>query len=328
MRDAPFRPRHGLLRFGPGAVAALAAIAFATALVVAAPGRARFPLAPPEIVAAATRAERTFVQAAEVIRDARHTEGVPSEAGDPEPTSALIGAEMTPLTTTLGSLASKQVATSPSWASALTVRLRQAGLRRGDVVAAGLSGSFPGLNLALVAACQSLDLRLLAISSVTASSWGANQPGFTWPEMEARLVKAGVIRRASIAVTLGAGGDAALDLEPDARAEADRIGRSAAAALAIPLIEPRSFHDAVAARLNAYDQARDEHPVRLYANVGGTEASLGRSAVVLHLRNGFLPGVPFDFSTNGGVMARYAERGVPLLTLLNVRDLAIRWHIL
>jgi hypothetical protein len=52
------------------------------------------------------------------------------------------------------------------------------------------------------------------------------------------------------------------------------------------------------------------------------------SHIVLRLRNGFLPGVPFDFSENRGVMARYAERGVPLLTLLNVRDLALRWRIL
>jgi len=48
---------------------------------------------------------------------------------------------------------------------------------------------------------------------------------------------------------------------------------------------------------------------------------------VLRLRSGFIPGVPFDFSPSRGLMARFAERGVPVLTLLNVRDLAVRWGV-
>ena len=65
----------------------------------------------------------------------------------------------------------------------------------------------------------------------------------------------------------------------------------------------------------------------LYVNCGGNEASLGRSTAFLRLRNGFLRGMPFDLGADRGVMARFAERGVPVLHLLNVRDLALRWGV-
>ncbi len=322
-----FTPRNGIWPLNLWVLASIAAAAVAVALAAAASRPTLADLVPADVAEAAQSAEARMEHAARLIQDARRLEGVASEAGGGV-TSSLIGAEMTPITTTLGNLEAKRVAASATWARALVPRLYEAGIRRGDVVAAGFSGSFPGLNLALCAACQSLDVRLIAISSVTASSWGANQPGFTWPEIEARLVKAGVIRQATIAITLGGAGDRAADLDRDGQLEAARIARAAAARLAVPVLAPRSFDEAVSARLDAYRRASGGRSIQLYANVGGTEASLGRSPVVLHLRNGFLPGVPFDLSPNRGVMARMAERGVRILTLLNVRDLALRWHIM
>lgn len=323
-----FTPRNGIWPIGLGWASAVAVAAVTIAMVATASRPSLVDLVPADIASRARRAEAAMTRAAEVIRDARRAEGIPSEAADSSVMSSLVGAELTPITTTLGNLEAKRVASSAAWARALVPRLYQAGVRRGDIVAAGFSGSFPGLNLALAVACQSLDVKLLAVSSVTASSWGANQPGFTWPEIEARLVKAGVIGQATIAITLGGAGDRALDLEADGRREAERIAELVAARLSAPVLMPVDFDDAVACRLDAYRRAAGGRPIQLYANIGGTEASLGRSPVVLHLRNGFLPGVPFDFSRERGVMARFAERGVRVLTLLNVRDLALRWGIL
>ncbi len=323
----PHVPRGGIWPLDLRVLSAVAVVVFAGALAAT----WRPPLvdrAPRDVAARARLADATMRRAAAAIREARRAEGVPSEGDDGSVMSALLGAELTPLTTTLGNLEAKRIATRPSWASALTLRLHQQGLRAGDVVAAGFSGSFPGLDLALVVACQSLDLRLIAISSVTASSWGANQPGFTWPEMEARLVKAGIIRPASAAVTTGGAEDRAADLEPDARAEANRIASAVGDELGVPVLRPANFEHAVVLHLNLYTRSAAGRPIGLYANVGGAEASLGRSANVLRLRNGFLPGVAFDFSPDRGVLARFAERGVPVLTLLNVRDLALRWGIL
>lgn len=257
----------------------------------------------------------------------RAREGVPAEGEAADDASGLLGGEVTPLMTTLGSLEAKRLSTNPEWARALTLRLAGAGLGAGDLVAASFSGSFPGLNLALAAACRALDARLVAVSSVTASTWGANQPGFTWPEMEARLVGAGIIPRASIGVTAGGAGDMALDLEAGDRALAWRVRDQAAARLGVPALQPRHFDEAVRLRLAAYRRAANGRRIALYVNVGGAEASMGRSDAVLRLRSGFLPAVPFGRRGEQGVMARLAAEGVPMLMLLNVRELALGWGV-
>jgi len=241
---------------------------------------------------------------------------------------ALIGTELTPLVTTLGEIEAKRLSASPAWPRILTSQIHGAGIKAGDVVAASFSGSFPGLNIAVMSACQALDIRLIAVSSVTASSWGATDAGFTWPEMEARLVAAGSLRRATVAVSAGGSGDRALDLEPDGRHLAREIAVRSARALRARLLEPASFDEAVRARLAVFDEQRSGRPLAAFINVGGTEASLGQSPAILRLTNGWIAPVPFDSSSERGLVARMAERGVPVLHLLNVRDLAFRWGVL
>ncbi len=83
----------------------------------------------------------------------------------------------------------------------------------------------------------------------------------------------------------------------------------------------------MAERMALFRRYAGGRPIALYVNVGGTDVSLGKSDAVLHVKNGFLPGVRFDSSPKRGLIARFAEQGVPVLTLLNVRDLAMRWRI-
>lgn len=273
----------------------------------------------------AKSAERIMREAEAALRAARIRSGLPSESGID--LSGLIGAELTPLVTTLGSLEAKRTATNPAWAAVLTRQMARAGIGPGDVIAAGFSGSFPGLNLAVMAASASLGADLVAVSSVTSSTWGANEPGFTWPEIECRLVDTRLLPRASIAITAGGDGDMARDLDPDGRALAFAIRDEAAHRLGVPALQPADLRDAVRLRLLAYRRAAAGRPISLYVNVGGTSASLGESNAVLRLRSGFVRPVPFDRSEDRGVMARFAEDGVRVLTLLNVRDLAIRWGV-
>jgi len=333
-----FQPSSGLRPRAGRALAVLGvAIAAVTVGRIALPrsGASGFTLLPlaagsrvsPDLAGRAGRAVRVVIRAQDFIRSARQAKGVSAgPEAQPDP-SGMIGDELTPLMTTLGSLEAKRISTNPEWARALTVRMSRAGVRKGAVVAAGFSGSFPALNLATMAACEALEADLVAVSSVTASSWGANQPGFTWPEMEVRLVRAGLLRRATIAVSAGGSGDRALDLEPDGRALAERIQIQSAAELGAVSLRPDSLSASIQQRLDLYRQAAGGRSIVLYVNVGGTEASLGESAAVLRLRSGFIAGVPFDFSSSRGLMARFAERGVPVLTLLNVRDLSVRWSV-
>jgi poly-gamma-glutamate system protein len=244
------------------------------------------------------------------------------------PDEALIGGEWTPLVTTLGEVEAKRVSVSPAWPRALVGEFHRAGLRPGDVVAASFSGSFPGINLAVMTASQALGLNLAAVSSVTASSFGAADPGFTWPEMEARLVAAGLLRQATVAVSAGGDGDRALDLDEDGRLLAREIAARCARQLKVPLVEPEDFEASVRARLDAFDAARAGRPLAAFVNVGGTQAALGRSLAILKVQSGWLGRAPFDSSPGRGLIAHMVERGVPVLHVLNVRDLALRWGIL
>ncbi len=334
MPDPPlFRPRVGYSRIdanrlatiGLAACLALAAVPLVTPLPVRGPSA--FLAAGtrvPDLPARADRAESAMRQARDLLRREKAAElGGRGETDS----SGLVGQELTPLVTTMGSLEAKRLSTNPAWARALTSRLAAEGIGPGSLVAASLSGSFPGLNVALAAACDALDARLLAVSSVTASTWGANEPGFTWPEMEARLVRAGVIRRASIAVTAGGAADRARDLPDEDRALAERIRDAAAERLGVPALRPESFEEAVAMRLRAYRRAAAGAPIALYANVGGAEASMGRSAAILGVGAGVVDGAPLRRARGGGVTASFASDRVPILMLLNVRELALRWGV-
>jgi hypothetical protein len=137
--------------FGLRTATALAVVAVIAATLLGGPRSALLSKAVPEIAARARSAEDRVRAAERFVRDAKLKDGVVSEVADRSIGSGLIGSELTPLTTTLGNLEAKRLATEPAWAGALVLRLHEAGLRRGDIVAAGFSGSFPGLNLAVAA---------------------------------------------------------------------------------------------------------------------------------------------------------------------------------
>lgn len=271
-------------------------------------------------------AEAGMRTASQVIREAKQRAGVETAAG--EDASGLLGAEWSPLATTLGQLEAKQIATSPAWARVLVEQFHAAGIRRNDIVAASFSGSFPGFNLAIVMATRAIGARLIAISSVTGSTWGAIQPGFTWPEMEVQLVRSGLITPVSVGVSAGGEGDRALDLEPDGRQMAERIAAQTASELGAQLVRPSSFDEAVRGRRALLEQCAAGRQISVYVNVGGTQASLGRSPSVLRLKSGWLAQAPFDASPDRGLMADMAARGIRVLHMLNVRDLAVRWGII
>ncbi len=129
--------------------------------------------------------------------------GIPLDPALDPARSGLIGEEYTDLTTSLGHLRAKQTSLNPQFAGLVVMWLKRAGVRAGDRVALACSGSFPALNLAALCACETLDLRPLVFSSVGASNYGANLPGFTWLDMEAELHRQGLLRTRSRYASLG-----------------------------------------------------------------------------------------------------------------------------
>lgn len=309
-------------RYPPAVLAAMLGLALATggASLATAP-------APDPSAAAMQEAARIMAEGTAVIRRARLARGlVTNPRTDPNRTG-LIGAEWTTTTTTLGSLASKRTSTNPNLAAGLVRWLREAGVREGSAVAVGASGSFPGLALGTIAAVRALGGRPITITSVGASSWGANEPGFTWLDMEVELERAGLATR-SMGASLGGEDDDGAGLGPDARRQLlAAIARSVVPLLpgearlpGAPLLSGVPLSDRVAARMAAYDAASGG-PIAAFVNIGGAAANIGTCLGVLNLRPGVHRGLP-PCRGEPGVMWRMSARGVPVLHLLHVEGIA------
>ena len=98
----------------------------------------------------------TLMAAAEAaVRDCRVKAGVAIDPeADPNGTG-LVGLETSPITTSLGNLGAKRTTTNPNFAGPVAALLAEAGVRSGDTIAVGASGSFPALIIALTSAVAS-----------------------------------------------------------------------------------------------------------------------------------------------------------------------------
>jgi poly-gamma-glutamate system protein len=268
-------------------------------------------------------ASARMARASAALRDCRAALGLPLDpAADPNGTG-LIGVERSIVTTSLGSLEAKRTTTNPDFAALLVRLLREAGARRGDVVAVGASSSFPALVVATIAAAQAMGVEPLVITSLGASEWGANVPGFGWLEMEACLRRAGLFPYEPIARTVGGEGDVGEDMDPEGRALlASRIGSGA-----VPLLEGASLEANVAARLEAYRRAAGARPIKAFVNIGGSWANLGADAEVLKLEPGLARGVFVPPPARRGVIQAMAAAGVPVIHLLNIKGLCERYGL-
>jgi poly-gamma-glutamate system protein len=232
--------------------------------------------------------------------------------------SGLIGEEFTLITTDRGVLRAKLTSLNPNFAAVIVDQLKRAGFRRGDLAAIGVTGSFPALNVAVLAAVESLGGHAVSIASVGASMWGANDPSFTWLDMERVLVEKGILQSRSVAASLGGGEDRGRGLSPEGR----RLIREAVRRNGVALIEEETLEESIARRMQIYDERRGERQFAVYINVGGGLASLGASENGRLVRPGLNIGLGLHNFPRKGVMILMAERGVPVIHLLDLLDLA------
>jgi len=230
---------------------------------------------------------------------------------DPNRTG-LIGEEFTVLTTTVGALSAKRTSTNPAFASLIVGWLRDLDLQAGDAVLISLSGSFPALGIAAIVACETLGLEPIVLSSVGASMYGANRPDFTWLDIEAILRDAGVIAHTTARASLGGEGDIGLSY-PDGGREAAlaAIERSGVAALIEETAEAQWASKAAFA---------DSVGSRALINVGGNQLAVGPDGHLL------APGLVTRTGVSAerfGLIGRFRERGLPVIHLLRIRDLAV-----
>jgi poly-gamma-glutamate system protein len=261
----------------------------------------------------AENAEATMQKAYRVLWDFRVEFGLNDPERDPDSTG-IIGVEFTPLTTTIGYPEAKYLSTKKGWARWLVRDLTSRDIWHGAKVAVSFSGSFPALNLAVLAALQEIGANVKGVCSVGSSSWGANEIGLSWPEMERLLREKGVLKVGCSAVTIGGSGDRggewkgyAMDLALQA------VKRSR-----LPLLKPRNLRDAVKKRANLYGTLDN---YTCYINVGGGHASLGSGARERYGRGGWYFARSSIRGNPDGLMDKFLQSSVPCLNLMYLEKL-------
>ena len=272
-----------------------------------------------EKMAAATRAVRCF----EAIREARV--GTPAsldQESDPE-ASGLIGQEFTLITTDRGVLDSKITTTNPNFAAVFVQYFHELDLRPQDPIAIAMTGSFPALNIAMLSAAEEMRLKPIVITSAGASMWGANDPNFTWLDMEKLLNDRDLLHTRSVAASLGGSNDRGRGLSPKGRV----LLRDAIARNGVPLIQEPTLEQSVETRIKIFDQAAEPRGVRAYVNIGGGSASVGNAQSANLIPAGINQILkPYNW-TQRGTLHHYASKRVPVIHVLNIGSIATSYGL-
>lgn len=237
--------------------------------------------------------------------------------------TGLIGTAYSPVTSNTGDLTSKRTANNPNFAAVLVQMLREAGVRRGDQIAVGVSGSFPGLNVAAYAAMQTLDVRPLIIVSASASEFGANLPELLWLDMEKLFVEKNIFRFRAPAASRGGIDDRGFGMPEEGQALLD----AAIERHGLRKVDSESLADAIDLRMQVYDELAQGKPIRAYLNIGGGSASVGTYIGKKQLKPGVNLTPPRGAAAVDSVMQRFLQRGVPVVHITQIVSLARRYGL-
>jgi len=255
--------------------------------------------------------------AAQYLKTYRLSKGIfIDDINDPNQT-ALVGQEYSLITTSKGNFDSKLSSTNPNFAAVAVQLLKDADLQKGDNVAIAMSGSFPALNISVIAAIETLGLNPLLISSVGSSNFGANDPYFTWLDMEKVLFDANIFKCKSEAASMGGGSDIGRGLSPKGR----ELLKDAITRNQIKIIHKDHLEESIAERMRIYNETSNGKPIKAFINVGGGIASLGSSINGQIIPAGLTRLLPDGNFPVHGVIIKMGQNRIPIINMLNIDKL-------
>jgi len=270
-------------------------------------------------------AARIMLQSANSLQKEKTLKNIPtSNELDPNQTG-LIGMEFTPLTTTLGNLTAKRTSTNPDFAALMVKFMKEARLTSGDYIAIGASGSFPALIVATLSACKAMEINPLIIYSIGSSEYGANIPDFTIIEMLDILNKENILPYKLLAVSMGGENDQAESmLYPESKELINSIARESG----VFFINTNNLEKNIQQRIDLYQEGAGEKPIKLFVNIGGNVANYGTTSSSIAFPNGLV----FQYSEipdhpTRGLIFEFQSKGIPVINLLNIVDLAVKNHL-
>jgi poly-gamma-glutamate system protein len=269
------------------------------------------------------RASRLMEKTTESLKVCRLEKGLSLDRNTDINGTGLIGMEHSEITTSIGNLGSKRTSTNPNFAGLIVRLLKECGVREGDCVAVGASGSFPALIIASLAALETLDLDALWIPSLGASQWGGNHPRFHWLHMWKCMEKSGLFSQPPLALSLGGERDTGEDMEGSGR----QLLREAIRESGLLFLHESDLGRNAASRMDIYEKAARGKRIKAFINIGGSWSNMGTDSMVLHLRPGLNRIDKFPPPERRGVIYRMAARGIPVIHLLYMRGLTQRYGL-
>ena len=256
------------------------------------------------------------------IKEERLKRNIPLDMRlDPNQTG-IIGKEYTQLTTTLGNLEAKRTSTNPAFAALLVKYFKEANLKKGDVIAIGASGSFPALIVATLSAARVLELEPLLIYSVGSSEYGANIPEFTFVQMLDSLNEKNIIPYKLLAISMGGYLDQAEGMfYPDSQDTIKKIVHDSGTLV----IDAYGIKENILQRMQLYKAASNEKSIKAFVNIGGATPNYGNTNASITYPNGLvINGPKIPDHPERGLIFEYQNLEIPIIHLLNIRDLAIK----
>jgi poly-gamma-glutamate system protein len=231
---------------------------------------------------------------------------------------AIIGQQFSLITTDFSVFETKIIGANPNFAAVAVDLLAQAGVKRNDYVAVAFTGAYPGVNTAVLCACEAMGAIPITITSVGASWWGASDPEFTWVDMEKLLNDRGIIHSRAIGGSYGGINDLAVGISQVGQDEM----KAAIERGNLTLIHESSIPSSVARRYQLYRDAAGGKPIAAYVNVGPGVASLGHTENGRLIRNGFNRRLPLQNYPARGVVHLFNTDGVPVINFYDVARLS------
>jgi len=264
-----------------------------------------------------------------------------------------LNTETSPLLTDIGKYEAKSTVLKPNFSALIIDQFSKSGLNKGDTIAVSMTGSMPGANIAVLMACEAMELEYILISSLGASSWGATDMNLSWPKMEKILYDNNLISKVSDKFTYGGGADYLKRGTRYRKIYGGDSKRVSIDSLMISLYPNKTMDDlfilhglsnnevlndstgtilktSINQRISFYEKSCPDGSLSCfdaYVNVGGGVASFGYKGKN-KLKDNFgyvkasdvLDVLP-SFEKRNSVMAKFAESNIPLINITEIEKL-------
>lgn len=265
------------------------------------------------------KASSIMKEAINAIRNEKIDRGFEIDTSSDINSTGMIGEEFTFITTTLGNIESKRTSINPNFGAVVVDMFLELGLKKGDIVAANFSSSFPAINIAVLSAMEAMELKGIVISSIGSSSYGGNITDFTYIDMEMFLHKKNILSNKSKAFSLGGADDVGKEMEEDTVLKILRRLEN----YDIDYINIDNIEENIKFRFNNY---YNDKKIKAFVNVGGNLVSFGKGSSITYVNGGIITSIP-NKTNDIGLAQMFLNNNIPVIHFLNIKDLAVKYGL-